>query len=161
MDNAEEFQLLEYGRRFHVAAAGFSVATVSIVLERIIFLLSHDLRETTVTIVEARHPRELFKYIREDEKCAVEEVSPILPHSPALIDKPARKADSQALPAITHLQAHPQARLAITLFDITAHCSLTHLPARSPRLLATTRYLLSLIPYLKTFFAIYLFFSKI
>jgi hypothetical protein len=33
----------------------------------------HDLREITVTIVEARHPRALFKYIREDERCAVEE----------------------------------------------------------------------------------------
>jgi hypothetical protein len=36
----------------------------------------HDLRDMTVTIVETRHPRELFKYVREDERCAIKEESP-------------------------------------------------------------------------------------
>jgi hypothetical protein len=36
----------------------------------------HDVREMTVTIVETRHPKELFKHIREDTMCAVEEESP-------------------------------------------------------------------------------------
>jgi hypothetical protein len=35
-----------------------------------------DVRDMTVTIVETRHPREFFKYIREDERYAVEEMSP-------------------------------------------------------------------------------------
>jgi biopolymer transport protein ExbB len=63
MSNAEGFQLLEFfrmGGAFMWPLLVFSIATVSIALERVIFLLSHDLRTEKLS-------RDVMGFVREND----------------------------------------------------------------------------------------------